>query len=312
MGDATVDTVRAEGWLVMHSETAGSGKDEMFTALRPSLHAVAYHMLANTADAEDMVQESFLRWQKTDESQVRVPKAFLTTVVTRLCLKHLESARVQREESFGSAMAEALESAGADASDAHAQLADSLAEALLVVLKALSPLERAVFLLREVFDCEYSEIAAVVEKSEENCRQILRRAREGVVSRRPRYEVMPQQEEQILKSFVQAAADGNWAELIEVLSDDATLVCDGSDVGLGPTSVQGARSVAELVVAGASRWLGDGASIRMVRFQTHVGVLAYRNGVPVCSIFLSTRDGEVLSVRVITCPVRLRSLLIVS
>ena len=294
----------------MQSDTPGLGKNEMFTALRPSLHAVAYHMLANTADAEDMVQESFLRWQKTDESQVRVPKAFLTTVVTRLCLKHLESARVQREESFGSAVPEALE--GADASDAHAQLADALGEALLVMLKVLSPLERAVFLLREVFDCEYSEIASVVEKSEENCRQILRRAREGVISRRPRYEVMPQQEEQILKSFVQAAADGNWADLIEVLSDDATLMCDGSNVGLGSTSVQGARSVAELLVAQGSRWLGDGASIRMVRFQTHVGILAYRNGVPVSSIFLSTRDGEVLSVRVITCPVRLRSLLIVS
>ena len=205
-----------------------------------------------------------------------------------------------------------LEATGADASDAHAQLADALGEALLVMLKALSPLERAVFLLREVFDCEYSEIAAVVEKSEENCRQILRRAREGVLSRRPRYEIKPRQEEQILKCFVQAAADGNWAELIEVLSDDATLVCDGSDVALGPTSVQGAQSVAELVAAQASRWLGDGASIRMVRFQNHVGVLAYRNGVPVSSIFLSTRDGEVLSVRVITCPVRLRSLLIVS
>ena len=180
------------------------------------------------------------------------------------------------------------------------------------MLKALSPLERAVFLLRDVFDCEYSEIAAVVEKSEENCRQILRRAREGVDSRRPRYEVRPQEEEQILKSFIQAAADGNWAGLIEILADDATLVCDGSDVGRGSTSVQGVRCVAELLVAQASRWLGDGASIRMVRFQNHVGVLAYRNGVPVSSIFLSTRDGEVLSVRVITCPVRLRSLLIVS
>jgi len=293
----------------MKSDTPASGKDDMFTALRPSLHAVAYHMLANTADAEDMVQECFLRWQKTDELQVRSPKAFLTTIVTRLCLKHLESARVQREESVGSAFPEAGE---ADASDAHAQLADALAEALLVVLKALSPLERAVFLLREVFDCEYSEIALTVDKSEENCRQILRRAREAVANRRPRYEIVPQQEEQIAKKFVQAAADGNWAQLIEVLSDDATLVCDGSNVGLGPTSVQGARLVAELVAGQASRWLGDGASIQVVHFQSHVGVLASRNGVPVSSIFLSTRDGEVRSVRVIACPVRLRSLLIVS
>src|SRR5213075_2169319 len=99
----------------------------------------------------------------------------------------------------------------------------------------------------------------------------------------------PRQEEQILKHFVQAAADGNWSGLIDVLSDDATLVCDGSDVGRGPTSVQGARSVAELVAGQASRWLGNGASIRMVRFRTHPGMLACRHGVPVSSIFLSTR-----------------------
>src|SRR2546423_4149213 len=112
----------------MQSVTPAFGKDEAFTALRPSLYAVAYHMMANTADAEDMVQESFLRWQKTDESQVRIPKAFLTTIVTRLCLKHLESARVQREKYFGSAVPEALETAGGDASDAHAELGDALAE----------------------------------------------------------------------------------------------------------------------------------------------------------------------------------------
>src|SRR5205814_5930728 len=167
-------------------------------------------------------------------------KAFLTTILTRLCLKNLKSARVRRAY-FGSAVPEALEAAEADASHAHAQLADALAEALLVMLKALSPLERAVFLLRDVFDCEYGEIAETVDKSEENCRQILRRAREAVANRRPRYEIVPQHEEQIAKRFAQAAADGNWAELIEGLSDDATLVCDGSDVGLGPTSVQGIR-----------------------------------------------------------------------
>ncbi len=151
-----------------------------------------------------------------------------------------------------------------------------------------------------------------MDKSEENCRQILRRAREGVASRRPRYEVMPQHEEQIVKRFVQAAADGNWARLIEVLSDDATLVCDGSDVGLGPTSVQGVRSVAELVLQQAARWWGEGASIQMLCFQNRPGILASRNGAPVSAIFLSAGDGGIQSVRVITCPVRLRSLLIVS
>jgi len=296
----------------MPADTLLSAKNEVFTALRPSLYAVAYHMLANTADADDMVQESFLRWQKTDDSQIRVPKAFLTTIVTRLCIKHLQSARVQREAYLGSAVPKGRGGANADASDAHAELADALGEALLVVLKALSPLERAVFLLREVFDCEYSEISETVEKTDENCRQILRRAREAVASRRPRYGVVPQQEEQIVKRFVQAAADGNWAELIEGLSDDATLVCDGSNVGQGSVTVQGARDVAEMFRQQASGWLGDGAAVQMVWIQNRPGINASRNGQPVSSIFLSTRDGGIQSLRVITCPVRLRSLLVLN
>ena len=289
-----------------------SDKHELFTALRPSLLAVAYHMLANAADAEDIVQEAFLRWQKTDESHVGVPKAFLTTIVARLCLQHLQSARVQREGPFGSVVPESMEAAAADAPDAHAQLADTLAEALLVLLKALSPVERTVFLLRDVFDCEYSEIAGTVDKSEENCRQILRRAREGVATRRPRYQVMPEQEERIVKHFLRAAADGNWAGLVEVLSDDATLVCDGSDVGQGSVSVRGVHAVAEGVLQQAARWLGDGATFQTLFFQTRPAIVAFRNGLPVCSILLSTRDGEIQGLRVLTCPVRLRSLLVLN
>jgi RNA polymerase sigma-70 factor (ECF subfamily) len=287
-------------------------KAGVFMALRPYLYIVAYHILANSADAEDMVQECFLRWEKTDASQVRAPKAFLTTTVTRLCLKHLQSARVQREEPFGFAVPEDLEPAQADEANAHARLAEALSEALLVVLKALSPLERTVFLLREVFNCEYSEIAGIVDKSEENCRQILRRARDAVAARRPRYEVMPVHAEQILNRFLQAATDGNSAGLMDMLSDDATLVCDGSDVGQGPVSVQGAHPVRDYIHQQASRWLGDGALIQFLNFKTCPGIVAYRDKLPVSAIFLCIRDGAIRSVRVITCPVRLRSLLVLS
>jgi len=296
----------------MQTGNPPSGKAEVFMALRPHLYGVAYHMLGNAADAEDMAQECFLRWEKTDESTVRSPKAFLTTIVTRLCLKHLQSAGVQRVEYFGSAVPEILELAQADAQESHTKLADSLCTALLAVIKALSPLERAVFLLRQVFDCEYSEIAGMVDKSEENCRQILLRARERVATRKPRYEVMPEHEDQIIKRFMHAAAEEDWPELIEVLSDDATLVCDGSDLAHGPMSIRGVRPVAELVRERAARWLGDGASIQPLCFQTRPGILASRNGLPVSAIFLSTQDGEIQSVCVITCPVRLRSLLVLN
>jgi RNA polymerase sigma-70 factor, ECF subfamily len=294
----------------MQIDELNAGKNEAFLALRPILFAVAYQMLGNASDAEDMVQESFLRWEKTDGSKVRSPRAFLTTIVTRLCLKHLQSARFQREEYFGSAVPEFLETEQVTSSSEHAQLADSLSVALLVVLKALSPLERAVFLLRELFDTEYSEIADIVGKSEENCRQILRRARDRIASRKPRYQVMPQKEEQIVGRFMQAVAEGNWAELVEVLSDDVTLVCDGSNLGEGPLLIHGTESVLQLIQEKASRWLGHGALLQMLYFQSRPVILAYRNGVPVSSIFLSIDGAELRSVCVITCPVRLRSLLI--
>jgi RNA polymerase sigma-70 factor (ECF subfamily) len=294
----------------MQTSSQPSIKNDVFMGLRPYLFVVAYHILANNADAEDMVQECFVRWEKTNESQVRVPKAFLTTTVTRLCLKHLQSARVRREESFGFAVPEVFESAQADAADSHARLAESLSEALLVVLKALSPLERTVFLMREVFDCEYAEIAVVADKSEENCRQILRRAREAVATRRPRYEVMPIHAEQILNRFLQATAEGNPTGLMDVLSDHATLVCDGSNVGQQPLSFKGVQSVAETILERASHWFGNGASIQRVTFKTCPGFLAARDGLPVCAIFLSAgNDAKIQFMRVITCPVRLRSLI---
>jgi len=228
----------------MQTGTLLPGQDHVFLALRPHLYGVAYDMLAKPADAEDMVQECFLRWEKTDDTKVRIPKAFLTTVVTRLCLKHLQSAPVQRVEYYGSTLPPMLEPAQSDGLDAQAQLADSLSQALLVVLKALSPVERAVFLLREVFEFEYSEIAEIVGKSEANCRQILVRARDGVTSRKPRYQVMPEHEDQIIKRFRQAAAEGDWPDLMEVLSDDATLACDGANLGQGAIFLQGVQSVA--------------------------------------------------------------------
>lgn len=294
----------------METVDLNSDKNQVFMALRPILFAVAYQMLGRPADAEDMVQECYLRWEKTDAAAVRSPKAFLTTIVTRLCLKHLQSARVQREEYFGSAVPDFLETEQAAAAPDHDQLADSLSVALLVVLKALSPLERAVFLLREIFDCDYDEIATIVGKKEDNCRQILRRARERVATRQPRYAVMPEREEQVVRCFMQAAVDGDWHPLMDMLSDDATLVCDGSNLGQGTLSVAGIEAVVQLLRERASRWLGQGALLRLLFFQSRPVILVYRDGLPVSSIFLSLQDGKLQSMHVITCPVRLRSFVV--
>src|SRR5688572_17023426 len=146
-------------------------------------------MLGSVADAQDMVQEAYLRWQQAADEAIRSPRAWLTTVITRLCLKHLELARVRRETYVGQWLPEPLVDERATDPAENAALADSLSLGLLVVLETLSPTERAVFILREGFACEFADIARMVDKSEENCRQILARARKRIDERRPRYDV---------------------------------------------------------------------------------------------------------------------------
>ena len=167
------------------------------------------------------------------------------------------------------------------------------------------------FLLREVFDCDYDEIARMVNKTEENCRQILRRARERVASRQPRYEVLPQNEERIVQRFLQAASDGNCDQLLELLSENTVLVCDASNLDEpGPVSVRGTDALLAYILKKAPSWIGSGALLRTICFQGHPVVLAKRNGLPVSSIFVFAEQGRIKTLCVITCPVRLRSLLV--
>src|SRR5262249_48170129 len=151
---------------------------EAFDANRQRLFSIAYRMLGSVADADDLVQEAFLRWQQTDPAEVRAPRAYLTAVITRLCINHLKSARTHREEYVGPWLPEPLLTGQAPAPGGDGRLAESLSVAFLVLLESLSPVERSVFLLREVFDYDYAEIARILGKREANCRQMLRRARE--------------------------------------------------------------------------------------------------------------------------------------
>src|SRR5258708_3924590 len=158
-----------------------------FLEHRPRVFGIAYRMLGSIADAEDLTQETFLRWQKGDRTGIKSAEAWLTTVVTRLCINHLKSARVQREEYVGSWLPEPIVAESATDPRENAEQAESLSLAFLVVLETLSPTERAVYLLREVFGYEFAEVARMVEKSEANCRQRLSRARQRVAERRPRF-----------------------------------------------------------------------------------------------------------------------------
>src|SRR5437016_8305273 len=184
--------------------TEDSGRLTAFNQYRGLLFSIAYRMVGSVADAEDMLQETFIRWQQASDGDIRSPKAFLITSVSRLCINHLQSARMQREEYVGQWLPEPLATdPGSDPSGVlHAD--ESISMAFLVMLERLTPVERAVFLLREVFDYQYSEIAATLGLNEANCRQILRRARQHVRALRPRFRASVREQNDLLERFSQA------------------------------------------------------------------------------------------------------------
>src|SRR5438874_854631 len=180
---------------------------EIFTELRPLLMKVARRILGSEVEAEDMVQEAYPRWERAAASEVRSPKAFLTTIVTRLCLNHLKLARVRLEHEGAPLLLETLSSEVRSPAE-HAEFADALSEAFMFALGNLSPTERAVYLLREAFAFDYGDIASVVARSEENCRQILRRARERITAKESAALPDREQNQRVVSEFLQAAGTG--------------------------------------------------------------------------------------------------------
>src|SRR4051812_35256629 len=209
---------------------------EQYVELRPRLFGIAYRMLGSVSDAEDVVQDAYLRWQQVDQAEVRSAEAFLTTIVVRLSLDVLQSARVRREQYVGPWLPEPLLVDEHDPAEV-AELADSLSMAFLVVLEALAPDERAAFLLREVFGYDYDEIAAMLEKQPATCRQLVSRAKRRVGERRQRYDTDRRRGQELAQRFQEACATGDVDALMAMLSDDATLWTDGGGV------VQAARRV---------------------------------------------------------------------
>lgn len=198
---------------------------QLFESYRPLLFAIAYRMLGSVMEAEDMVQETYLRYIAADPATVTAPKAFLTTITTRLCLDHLKSAQVQREEYVGPWLPEPLVTEESPAQMVEQK--ETISMAFLVLLETLSPVERAVFLLREVFDYGYGEIAQIVGKSEVNCRQLYSRAKKYLVSRRPQFDPSPTTQHTLLTGFMQALAQGDEALLVTLLAEDIEFWSDG-------------------------------------------------------------------------------------
>jgi RNA polymerase sigma-70 factor (ECF subfamily) len=281
----------------------------LFEEHRGLLFGIAYRMLGSVTDAQDMVQESYLRWQQAGDEPIRSPRAWLTTVVTRLCISHLQSARVKREAYVGSWLPEPLvdEQAG-DPADAS-QLADSLSLAFLVLLETLSPTERAVFILREGFDCEFSDIARIVEKSEANCRQILARARKRIDERRPRYDVARTDAEKLVASFVAAMRNGDVESLVASMSDDVVLVLDaGGKPGALLRPIHGAEPIARVMINVLRRIGPEPGEVRPATINGLPGFVRFQDGQAQGVLAFGIADGRIKALFSITNPDKLRHL----
>jgi RNA polymerase sigma-70 factor, ECF subfamily len=280
--------------------------------LRPLLLSVAYRMVGSATEAEDLVQDAYLRFHRSVAAGevIESPKAYLSAIVTRLAIDHLRSARVRREQYVGPWLPEPLLTDEAPDPAEHAETADSLSMAFLILLESLSPVERAVFLLREVFGFAYHEIAGVVHKTEDNCRQIATRARRHVEARKPRFEASRRQKDELAVRFFAAVGKGDLSGLMELLAADVVMVGDGG--GKAPAirePMHGSERVARLLV-GLGRWVrGDYLQIRPAEINGQPGaVISDKDGGIVGVFSLDIADARVQTIRGILNPDKLRHL----
>ncbi|MFD7296537.1 RNA polymerase sigma-70 factor [Streptomyces sp. NPDC059897] len=226
--------------------------DDPFVTHRSLLFTVAYEMLGSAADAEDVLQESWLRWAAADRTEVRDPRAYLVRTVTRQSLNRLRTLSRRREDYVGQWLPEPLLTSPDVAEDV--ELAESVSIALLTVLETLGPTERAVFVLREVFDVPYGEIAEAVGRSPATVRQIARRARDHVAARRPRVKVARTEQQAVVERFLAAMRTGNLQALMEVMAPDVVMIADGGGrVAAAKVPLHGADVVAKLLATAQAR-----------------------------------------------------------
>jgi RNA polymerase sigma-70 factor (ECF subfamily) len=281
--------------------------------LRPLLFSIAYRMLGSASDAEDIVQEAFLRFHRETAAGTRVesPKSYLSAVTTRLCIDHLRSARVRRESYVGTWLPEPLLTDEVSDAERHAETADSLSMGFLVLLESLTPVERAVFLLREVFEYDYDEIASVVGKNEENCRQIAVRARRQVQAGKPRFEASKAEREELARRFFRAAGEGDVESLVGMLAADVVAYADGGGKATAfPRPVHGRDKVLRILRGPAARgerlWVTD---VRLAEINGQPGAMFLDpDGVPVVAVSLDIADGQVQSLRAVSNPEKLEHL----
>jgi RNA polymerase sigma-70 factor (TIGR02957 family) len=284
-------------------------EERLYEELRPRAFAIAYRMLGSVAEAEDIVQEGLMRLHVQLESgeEIESPQAYLATVVTRLAIDELRSARARRETYVGEWLPEPIVTDPTTDPAAHAELADSLSLAFLVVLESLTPEQRAVFLLREVFDYDYERIAGVVGRSEDASRQLAVRARRRVEEGQPRFETSPEQRERLASQFFAAVEDGDVKSLERVLAADVEIHGDGG--GKAPAiarPIQGRTHAARTLIAWSKAAARFGAVFTRTEVNGQPGAtVSSPDGRLISVMALEVGDGEVRAVRSVVNPDKL-------
>ncbi|RJL33464.1 RNA polymerase sigma-70 factor [Bailinhaonella thermotolerans] len=277
---------------------------EVFEEHRGLLFGIAYRMLGSVGDAEDVLQDAWLAWAEKDRSDVANPRAYLARSVTNLALNRLTSARARREAYVGPWLPEPLVTDSAE----DVERAESVSMAMLVVLETLSPLERAVFVLREVFGFSYGEIAGVLERSEASVRQLGHRARDHVRERRSRYDADAELGWRVTKVFLNAAAGGDINQMMELLAPDVTAWTDGGGkVRAALRPLYGASKVARWLAAVMRNELEAGMTWRWAELNGRPGVLAFwTDGRPAGTASFEIRDGRIVEMHLVNNPDKLR------
>jgi RNA polymerase sigma-70 factor (ECF subfamily) len=304
-GSTAIDDTAREASALMTVAIA----DQELEALWRRGFAVAYRMLGTVAEAEDVAQEALLRLARAREP-VEEPAAWITTVATRLSIDVLRLARVRRETYVGPWLPEPLVEDATAGPAARAELADSLSQAFLVVLERLTPLERAAFLLREVFDYEYAEIAAALDRSEASCRQLVARARKHLHAERPRFDADEARRDDLLAHFLAAAEDGDVEALEELLARDAVLYADGGGkVAAARHPLFGGARIARVVARIVRKQRRQALVLERVRVNGQPGRILRRPGGEVWDVLsIDVRDGRIQAVRIVRNPDKLAHL----
>lgn len=282
--------------------------EESFESYRPYLFSIAYRMLGSAMDAEDMVQETYIRASAAPKEPIRSLKAYLTTIISRLCIDQLDLAHRKRELYVGPWLPEPILTATDSAADPqeHVEMAESISLAFLMLLEQLQPFERAVFLLREVFEYEFAEIAAILGKSEAASRRSFSRAKQHLRAQRPRFPVVPQVHRQLLSSYFQAVQQGEMAPLMSMLAENVTLWADGGGkipaAALNP--VNGRDAVARMSL-GSRRFWPEGYCAEVAEVNGQPAMVIRANNQAFAVVTIEVEDEQIQAIHVIVNPEKL-------